>query len=257
MNINDFLAKEKEKPLDNYVSDGGFCRVFRTIGCIGDSLSSGEFECQNSDGTKIYPDFYEYSWGQFIARNTGCKVFNFSKGGMTAKAFMEGFGENVGCFKEENRCQAYIIALGFNELLVQHMELGSVLDIDINNPDNNKTTFAGYYGRVIQKIKEIQPDAKIFLTTLARYKPDAPCHPMTSLLYDIQKMFSNIYILDLEEYGPIHDKEFYENFYLNGHLNAAGYILTSKLIISYIDYIVRHNFSNFSDVGLIGTPYRK
>ena len=142
---------------------------------------------------------------------------------MTAKWFLESFGEEIGCFKEENRCQAYIIALGFNELLVQHMELGSTDDIDLNNPENNKPTFAGYYAKVIQKVKEIQPDAKIFLTTLARYTPDAPRHEMTGLLYDLQKIFKNIHILDFEQFGPIHDKEFYRNFYLNGHLNAAGY----------------------------------
>ena len=35
---------ENEKPLENLVTDGGFTGIFRTIGCIGDSLSSGEFE---------------------------------------------------------------------------------------------------------------------------------------------------------------------------------------------------------------------
>ena len=40
MNINDFYAQEGEKPLDNLVTDGGFCGIFRTIGCVGDSLSS-------------------------------------------------------------------------------------------------------------------------------------------------------------------------------------------------------------------------
>ena len=43
MNINDFYIAEKEKPLDRILNDGGFCGIFRTIACIGDSLSSGEF----------------------------------------------------------------------------------------------------------------------------------------------------------------------------------------------------------------------
>ncbi|MBE6793009.1 MAG: SGNH/GDSL hydrolase family protein, partial [Ruminococcaceae bacterium] len=34
----------EKNPLDTLVSDGGFCGIFRTIGCIGDSLSSGELE---------------------------------------------------------------------------------------------------------------------------------------------------------------------------------------------------------------------
>ena len=44
MDMSRFYASENEKPLDRIVDDGGFCKIFRTIGVIGDSLSSGEFE---------------------------------------------------------------------------------------------------------------------------------------------------------------------------------------------------------------------
>ncbi len=57
--------------------------IFRTIGCIGDSLASGEFEYWDN-GQKGYWDFYEYSWGKQIERITGISVTNFSRGGMTA-----------------------------------------------------------------------------------------------------------------------------------------------------------------------------
>ena len=30
-------------PLQNIIRDGGMMNIFRTIGCIGDSLASGEF----------------------------------------------------------------------------------------------------------------------------------------------------------------------------------------------------------------------
>lgn len=53
----------QEKPLENLVSDGGFCAIFRHIGCIGDSLASGELESLK-DGVKGYHDYYEHSWGQ-------------------------------------------------------------------------------------------------------------------------------------------------------------------------------------------------
>ena len=50
MDINKFYGNPDEKPLDNLVEDGGFCGIFRTIGCIGDSLSSGEFESKDEEG---------------------------------------------------------------------------------------------------------------------------------------------------------------------------------------------------------------
>ena len=84
-----WITDEKEKPLDTLVKDGGFCGIFRRIGCVGDSLSSGEYEIVNEDGTKSYYDLYEYSWGQFISYTTGSKVYNFSRGGMTASWYNE------------------------------------------------------------------------------------------------------------------------------------------------------------------------
>ena len=39
---------------------------------------------------------------------------------------------------------------------------------------------------------------------------------------------------------------------MNFHMNPLGYIITAKLIDSYIDYIVRHNSDDFNTVGLIG-----
>ena len=39
-------------------------------------------------------------------------------------------------------------------------------------------------------------------------------------------------------------------------MNAAGYIMMAQLVTSYIDYIVRHHFEDFSQTGFIGTPFR-
>ena len=38
-----------EKPLDRLAPGGGFTSIFRSIGCVGDSLSSGEFESMSPD----------------------------------------------------------------------------------------------------------------------------------------------------------------------------------------------------------------
>ena len=96
MDITSFIKaidSSEEKPLYNLVEDGGFCGILRTIACIGDSLSSGEFESVDENGIRHYYDHYDYSWGQFLARATGTKVYNFSRGGMTAKEYMESFAQ--------------------------------------------------------------------------------------------------------------------------------------------------------------------
>ena len=169
MKIYEYMSVgQNEKPLDRIVTDGGFCSIFRSIACIGDSLSSGEFESKKSDGTKVCHDFFEYSWGQFIGRSCGSKVYNFSCGGMTAKEYVENFADKMGYWDRGKACQAYIIALGVNDItrhIKNELELGSIADIDINDYRNNANTFVGYYSQIIQRIKQIQPRAKIFLVS--------------------------------------------------------------------------------------------
>ena len=250
MNIEEFIANENEKPLDRIVADGGFTSIFRTICCIGDSLSSGEFESRK-DGKAGYHDRYEYSWGQYIARMCGSKVYNLSRGGMTAKEYCESFADANGFWDAKYASQCYIIALGVNDILCQHQELGTIEDVDFSDYKNNKENFAGYYAQIIQRLKQIQPRAKFFLMTMPTPCEDSQAH--ANLIYDFAEKFDNTYVIDLLKYGPKYDKTFRENFYLLGHMNPMGYILTAKMVASYIDYIIRHNPSDFKEVGFIGT----
>ncbi len=72
-------------------------------------------------------------------------------------------------------------------------------------------------------------------------------------MYKLTEIFSNSYVIDLVKYGFRYDKEFRDKFYLEGHMNPAGYILTARIISSYIDWIIRHNMSSFTRVGYINT----
>lgn len=231
MDWNKELYNENEKPLDKLVEGYSNTSVFRTIAFIGDSLSSGEFETREEDGTPGYHDLYEYSWGQYIARKNGLKAYNFSRGGMTAQEYIKDFAESNGFWGKEKACQAYVIALGVNDLYGQNMELGSVNDIDDENCINNKPTFAGYYAAIVQRYKEISPDAKFFFVTLP--KLDIPERVInakfaTELLYSFAEYFDNSYVIDLYKYGPVYDDKFKEKFYMYGHMNPLGYILQQK-----------------------------
>ena len=140
-----------EKPLDRLVDGYSYTSIFRTIGFIGDSLSSGEFESLSDEGKRGWHDYFEYSWGQYIARSTGANVYNFSAGGMTAKNYMENFADSKGFWDISKACQAYIIALGVNDMN-SDIELGTTDDICKDDYLKNKKTFVGYYAQIIQKI---------------------------------------------------------------------------------------------------------
>ena len=149
MKIEQLLqTKKDEKPLDNIVNDGGYVSILRTIGCIGDSLSSGEHEAEDENHNKSFHDFFEFSWGQFLARDCGVKVYNFSRGGMSCKEYMQSFANQMDAFNKEKACLAYIIALGVNDLYNPDykIDLGSIDDLE-----NKKETMARYYQEIILK----------------------------------------------------------------------------------------------------------
>lgn len=253
MKIDDYMCKDKEKPLDNIVKDGGFCSIFRKIVCIGDSLSSGEFELLNENGERSYHDMFEYSWGQFIARRIGAEVLNYSKGGMTAKEYCDTFANEKNFWDETQIANAYIIALGVNDVNTD-IELGILDDIDLSNYNNNKKTYIGYYAQIIQRYKMISPNAKFFFVTTP-YLPDCKkdkYDKIWELLDGLTKVFDNSYLIDLKKYGPDYcDEKFRKIFYMNNHMSPMGYKMTADLIMSYIDYIVRNNYEDFKTIAFI------
>ena len=256
MNWNEYLFDENEKPLDVIKPDGGFFGIFRTVAVVGDSLSSGEFESTDEQGNKGYHDYYDYSWGQYMARAVGNKVYNFSRGGMSAKWYLDSFGEEICAWDKSKACQAYIFALGVNDILNQGREIGSANDVDLENCENNKATFAGDYAKIIQKYTTISPDAYFFLMTMLHTEnEDERINKHAELLHDLAKIFPRTYVLDMAAYAPRYDAEFRRNFYLGGHLNAAGYLLTAQMTMSYIDYLVRKDPEDFAQVGFVNKGF--
>jgi len=257
MNPFEWFDRENEKPLDFLVTDGGFSRIFRSICCIGDSLSSGEFETVDEAGTTHFNDIYEQSWGQYLARMNGAKVHNFSRGGMTAREYCESFADSMDFWNPKYASQAYIIALGVNDLINWGHPIGTIDDIDLLDWRNNGPTFVGYYGQIIQRMKELQPNARFFFMTMPRSDEDQEAQTQlrqihSDLLYQMAELFPNSYVLDFHQYAPVYDQRFRDLYYLRGHMNPCGYVLTAQMVASYLDYIIRHNIDKFIDVGLVG-----
>ena len=257
MNWNEYLFDENEKPLDRLVSGYSYTSVFRKIGFIGDSLSSGEFETLDEEGKKHFHDLFEYSWGQYIARKNGLTGYNFSRGGMTAKEYMESFAEAKGYWDPALACQAYVIALGVNDVFNRGWEIGTVDgDVDLSDYKNNRQTFIGYYAQIVARYKEISPDAKFFFVTFPPHESEQRERlgaEVIRQLYRLAEVFDSCFVIDLHEYSPIRDAHFAEKFHLGGHLNPMGYIFTAELIDSYIDYLVRHNPEEFKYAGFINS----
>lgn len=255
MDVKVFKLKKGEKPLDSINPTCGFAGIFRTVGVIGDSLSSGEFESHDQNGQVQYHDMYEYSWPSVLQRITGTRYNNYSRGGMTAKEFVESWAD-ANNFWQPN--QAYIIALGNNDMFVFNHPMGSADDVSVSFPDTNPDTFFGNLGRIVSKLKTIQPRARIFLVTPQRR--GEPCDVVTEevarQMAKVCDKFDNVFLVDMTTYGPVYDAEMRADFAMGFHPNAMGYYAYALMIGNYIDYVVRSLPQKFFQLPFVGTDLK-
>lgn len=179
---------------------------------------------------------------------------NFTRGGMTAKEYNESWADEHDFYNPKYKSQAYIIALGVNDILNLKGELGNIKDIDINNYNNNKDTFAGQYGKIIQKYKAINKDAKFFLVTMPKDCRDSDKDKVDKkafkeLLKQMCELFTNTYLVDLYERLE-YTFEMNKQYFMHGHLNPMGYVFTADVIDQLIDENVANNVDEFKLVGM-------
>lgn len=249
-----------EKPLERIIKDGGLMSIFRTIGVVGDSLSSGCMEFKQKDTTAAAGvDMYEYSWIQYIGRICGSTAYNFSVGGLTSKTFWTTSSNKVKDLREngdKNKCQCYFIALGVNDIADTTIEVGTSADIS----NANSETFYGYYSRIIKLIQSTQPMAKIFLVGLPNHddmvKWGARFTNFKNAIADMINHFDNCYYINLFDNEVAYNTNFKEMYFNGFHENAMGYLRTAWVISSYVDWIIRNNYTDFREVAFIGTNYK-
>ena len=260
---NEYLPEKLKKiitesnPLVNLLENGGYINIFNKIACIGDSLTEGVFEYTENGEVKYAgkPQGFEpYSYPSQLARMTGATVGNYGVGGATAKSWLETTA-CTDCFKEENKAQAYIIALGTNDTNYD----GDVnTDIDVSNYNNNADTFVGNYAKIIQKCRELQPKAKIFVVTIPKTRTDyhnAWTTGNSKIKTVAEKL--GVYVLDIYTYSESYDNpdEYKKHFYTGGHRNAIGYKRTAMEYATYISWIIYNNPNDFRNAQFIGMDY--
>ena len=145
-------------------------------------------------------------------------------------------------------CQAYIIALGCNDK--RNFEAGNAKkDINLKDYTKNAETFAGYYGGIIQRVKEFQPDAHFFVVTLPQMYGDKDFSEQVRAMAEI---FDQTYVIDFEKYAiDFSAPGNREKYMLMGHLNAAGYQYVAWMFLTYINSIIEQNLPAFADVALM------
>ena len=265
-----------DNPLSKIMRDAGYGGIIRKWGFVGDSYSSGETPAKLNGVLTNDMDMYALSWGQQLMRIIGAEGYNFSNGGQTAKGWIRrqgtihdasyiggvGGGDWELAKQAGNLKQAYIISLGINDqgkiasgtpYLGDIYTLGDV-DIDVNLNDytqNNENTWAGCYAGIIQRIKSVQPKAKIFCIT----QFGNALEPLNDVVRQMPSLFSNVYVLDFYQYAFDFVHSGVAGYMSYGHPTPLGYQYMAYLANTYIDYIIRTDMASFKDVSLIGTDY--
>lgn len=239
-------------PLNVLRPDGGFCNIFKSITCIGDSLTRGVMEYTVDDVT-LFPYYDDYSYPTFMRRALGCTVNNLSFGGATAIRWLA--WANTNNYFADKKADAYIIALGTNDLDSSTGNItGDIADINTTDPTlTDATTDLGAYGKIIQNIYAEVPRAKIFMVTIPKTRNYAPWNAVVNAKYKALAELLGCYVIDLETYGVQTDDvaDFKAVYYNGGHLNALGYYNLAVRYMSYIDWIIRNNFADFKQTAFI------
>lgn len=266
-NIANAPASERESnPIAIVKESMGLTAMFNNWGFIGDSLTSGYMAMGNADdGQPILPNrnLYPYSWGQIICRMCGANGTNFSVGGLTTetwlnqvpdKTFAYGYNtltETGGVKFSEDIKSAYTICLGTNDYN-QKLAVGSVdSDVDVSNyRNNNLSTYAGRYAKIISLCKELSPSCKIFLITpFTWWSSGAEREGYNAVVRKLATMFPKVYLVDLAKHG-IKAASFYE---YGAHCSSIGNIYVAYTIATYIDYIIRTHSEDFKLHSVIDT----
>lgn len=226
---------------------------FKSFGIIGDSLASGTEQDPYDSNTWKFP--VETRWGQYLKQDSGREVKYFSEGGLTTRTWFSSSNGYTLAEQSANFCQCYLIGLGENDANRLGADyLGSISDINDSNPDANGDTYYGNYGKIIQKMKALVPNARFFLMTNP-YNETGLRLQYNDAVREIAKHFKNCYLLDLaKDYASEYNKPgFIVSSRVGGHYDASAYLYMGKLIARSMNKVIFNNGSEFYGMWFIHT----
>lgn len=256
---------DTKSPLSKIITDSGLAGLIESYACAGDSLTQGVFDRTNSTSMDFEATKY-YSYPSQLARITGSTVYNLGNAGATACNSQQAITDwhswlqtatQKNWFSDSFKPKAYIFSIGTNDIGYYGSFTGDVeTDIDVDNYNNNDTTTSvGGLATMIQKARELQPNAIIFVETIDNTRNTKTTRDEANEKIRAIAKKLDCYLIDMAKYW-ISEEEVEEwklKYQNGGHLNALGYLLKTQARITYIDWIIRNNPEKFKEVQFIGT----
>lgn len=224
--------------LGNKVADlenvNNYIPMFRNIGIVGDSLSSGEIAYSDESGNH-YVDRFDSSWLSIIGRNNGVNISHYSQGGMTTKAWLEDAGNKKTSLLADDSKNAYFVALGTNDISESY-PLGNVSDTSSTN------SFVGYLKNIIDVVHTKSPNSVVFLVSTYNNTDNAIRY--SNMISEIADLYEYCFFVDFVNHTDIYTSTggVWSNL---GHFTSLGYVKVAKIIEKLLNKIVDENKNYF------------
>lgn len=214
--------------------------MFHKMAGIGDSLMSGEHVYTGTPS--ITADRYGYSWLSNLAKYANAECVHYSKGGLTAKGWVNDSGGYRSKLEAETeKASVYFLALGTNDKNQTAYPLGDVSD------DIGTNSFTGYYKQIIDIIHKHNSNAVIFCVSL--YSDTDTSIPYNTAISEIADLYDYCFFVDFvnnTKHMP-KDNDLYAS---SSHFTTIGYLYAAKLIKTLVEDIVDKNLASFKWFGL-------
>lgn len=237
-------------------------RLFPRIAMIGDSLSSGEI-VEDDDRALgvlfggVHPergvvdqgpacvDKTESSWCSHITRRINAKCVHYTRGGITAKGWLETY--NYFMALEKEKYPLYFIALGANDF--NGYKLGDPSDTLKDN------TFLGYYNEIIKSIKIINPHAVVLCLSMYYDEDETRVNSFgnkdidfTNGVKKLTENYEKVYFLDFAHEGKnvLNKTEYIRR----GHYDSVGYLAVSYEIEAIANKVLAEHVNDLKDITL-------
>ena len=200
--------------------------IFESIGIIGDSHTAGAIEGEGSH------DNHNLATMSQVCKQCGNTSKFYARSGESTKSWLD-YNYNV------EECKAYVIALGSNDRTASY-PIGNSSDIASSTP-----SFYYYYNQIINKIKGISPNAKIFLFSLYGNDTDPASIPYNDAIKYFADNIENCFFVDMRNSYTI-----YQDYKIGGHMSAIGYTFIADYVINQTNNLIQENYTDFNDVGI-------
>lgn len=243
--VDVYSGYEASLPYDLY-------KTFQKVAVCGDSLTVG-YSWNPNTSTAIRRNL-KYSWPRCVSRDAGNEWICLGDSGQTVLTWASDstYGK-AQLSPTGNKAQAYIIGLGENDQNNHEVPLGTSADIT-HNPDIVASTFYGGYARIIELIKEVNPDAYIFCLTNPNPNGNRAEYN-TAVRYISEVAYTtsdNVYLVEMTAYtSEFRDPSsliYQDNVNIESHYSPIGYKLIASVMEKAISSRIKSNIDDFKMV---------